>query len=58
MVIKRKRRIIYEKSDEDHSYGYSKEYIYTKVKGIHETGRIIDVRIEETNEEVIGSAVV
>ncbi|MBR3252188.1 MAG: tRNA (N(6)-L-threonylcarbamoyladenosine(37)-C(2))-methylthiotransferase MtaB [Erysipelotrichaceae bacterium] len=51
-------KVLIEKSDDTYSYGYSKQYIYTKVKGIYETGRIIDVRIEETDSEVIGSAVV
>ncbi len=52
----KKVKVLIEKSDADYSYGYSRQYIYTKVKGIHETGRIIDVRIEETDDEVIGSA--
>ena len=50
--------VLIEKSEGEYSYGYSKEYIYTKVKGIHETGKIIDVMIEETKDEVIGRAAV
>ena len=51
-------KVLIEKNDGEYSYGYSKEYIYTKIKGIHETGRIIDVMIEDTKQEVIGSAVI
>ncbi|MBO7677884.1 MAG: MiaB/RimO family radical SAM methylthiotransferase, partial [Erysipelotrichaceae bacterium] len=51
-------RVLIEKCEDGYSYGYSKEYIYTKVKGIHEIGRIIDVRIDNTEKEVTGSAVI
>ncbi|MBQ3295193.1 MAG: tRNA (N(6)-L-threonylcarbamoyladenosine(37)-C(2))-methylthiotransferase MtaB [Erysipelotrichaceae bacterium] len=58
LFLNRKVKVLIEKSDVDYSYGYSKEYIYTKIKGIHETGKIIDVMIEDTRQEVTGSAVI
>ena len=52
--IGKKVRVLIERNDEAYSYGYSKEYIYTKVKGIHEAGTVLDVVIQEAEEEVIG----
>lgn len=51
-------KVLIEKCDDKYSYGYSKEYIYTKVQGIHEIGKIVDVKILEVNDEVLGSAVI
>lgn len=51
-------KVLIEKCDDKYSYGYCKEYIYTKVQGIHEIGKIVDVKILEVNDEVLGSAVI
>ena len=51
-------KVLIERNDEEYSCGYSKEYIYTKVKGCHEIGKIIDVKIEKIDPEVIGCAVI
>ena len=51
-------KVLIEKCDDKYSYGYSKEYIYTKVQGIHEIGKIVDAKILEVNDEVLGSAVI
>ena len=51
-------KVLIEKCDDNYSYGYSKEYIYTKVQGIHEIGKIVDVKILEVNDEVLGSVII
>ena len=56
--INKKAKVLIEKNDDEYSYGYSKEYIYTKIKGRYPIGDIIDVIIEDVGEEVEGSAVI
>ena len=46
-----------ERNDDEYSFGYSKEYIYTKVYGKHEIGNIIEVKIEKVDKEVIGRVI-
>ncbi|MBQ6559527.1 MAG: tRNA (N(6)-L-threonylcarbamoyladenosine(37)-C(2))-methylthiotransferase MtaB [Erysipelotrichaceae bacterium] len=46
-------KVLIERNDEDCSYGYSREYIYTKVPGIYPVGEIINVTIESAENEVI-----
>ena len=50
-------KVLIERSDDEYSYGYSKEYIYTKVYGKHEIGNIIEVKIEKVDKEVIGRVI-
>ncbi|MBO4919423.1 MAG: tRNA (N(6)-L-threonylcarbamoyladenosine(37)-C(2))-methylthiotransferase MtaB [Erysipelotrichaceae bacterium] len=53
----KKVRVLIERNDEEYSYGYSREYIYTKVRGTYDPGTILDVVIESAEEEVCGYAV-
>ena len=55
--LNKKVEVLIERNDEMYSYGYCKEYIYTKIKGIHEIGSIIDVEIEKVDKEVIGRVI-
>ncbi len=49
-------KVLIEKNDDSCSYGYSREYIYTKVPGIYPVGELVDVTIESAMKEVIGHA--
>ncbi|MBR4462275.1 MAG: tRNA (N(6)-L-threonylcarbamoyladenosine(37)-C(2))-methylthiotransferase MtaB [Erysipelotrichaceae bacterium] len=49
-------KVLIERNDETSSYGYSREYIYTKLPGIYPIGEIMDVTIESVQKEVIGHA--
>jgi threonylcarbamoyladenosine tRNA methylthiotransferase MtaB len=53
--IGKRVRVLIERHDENCSYGYSKEYIYTRVNGVYEAGTILDVIIEKAEDEVIGN---
>ncbi|MBR2533385.1 MAG: tRNA (N(6)-L-threonylcarbamoyladenosine(37)-C(2))-methylthiotransferase MtaB [Erysipelotrichaceae bacterium] len=53
--IGKRVRVLIERHDENCSYGYSKEYIYTRVNGVYEAGTILDVIIEKSEDEVIGN---
>ena len=55
--IGRNVKVLIERCDDLYSYGYSKEYFYTKIKGIYEIGSIIDVYIDKVDKEVIGSVI-
>ena len=50
-------KVLIERNDDEYSYGYCKEYIYTKVYGKHEIGNIIEVKIEKVDKEVIGRVI-
>ena len=56
--INSKAEVLIEKCDDKYSYGYSKNYIYTKIKGIYAVGDIIPCIIKEVNEEVLADAIV
>lgn len=56
--INKNVKVLIERSDDKYSYGYSKEYIYTKILGKYELGNIIEVRIDSVDDEVIGNAVI
>ena len=43
-----------EKTEDGYSYGYSKEYIYTKIDSVLNIGDIYDVIIDDTSDEVTG----
>ena len=50
--------IYIEKTDDKYSYGYSREYFYVKIKGIFNTGEMIEVKILEVNDDnIIGEYV-
>lgn len=50
-------KVLVEKNDDRYSYGYSREYIYTKIEGNLEVGELYDVIIDRIeNDEVIGHA--
>lgn len=50
-------KILVEKVDDKYSYGYTKEYIYSKIEGIFDIGSIVDAKIINTDNEVIASAI-
>ena len=52
----KKVKVLIEKNDGRDSYGYSKEYIYTRIPGIYPIGEIMDVTIDSVEQEVIGHA--
>ena len=55
--IGKKVKVLVEKNDDRYSYGYSREYIYTKIEGALEVGELYDVIIDRIeNDEVIGHA--
>ena len=54
--IGKKVRVLIERNDGNCSYGYSKEYIYVKIPGIYDAGKMLDVMIQEAKDEVIGYA--
>ncbi len=49
-------KVLIERSDDGYSYGYTREYVYTKVKGTYPAGELLDVRIISVDDEVIGDA--
>ena len=50
-------KVLVEKNDDRYSYGYSREYIYTKIEGNLEVGELYDVIVDRIeNDEVIGHA--
>ena len=49
-------RIPLEEAD-NYSYGYCKEYIYVKVKGVYDIGTIIKAQIDYIDKEVIASVI-
>ena len=49
--------VLIERNDESYSYGYCKEYIYVKVKGIYDIGKIYKVKVEKVDKEVIASVI-
>lgn len=49
--------VLIERNDDKYSYGYCKEYIYIKILGKYEIGNIIEVRITDTENEVIGCVI-
>lgn len=55
--INKKVKVLIERNDDEYSYGYCKEYIYVKVKGIYEIGKLVDVQIDSVDKEVIGSVI-
>ena len=55
--INKKVKVLIERNDDEYSYGYCKEYIYVKVKGIYEIGKLVDVQIISVDKEVIGSVI-
>jgi len=50
----RKVRVLVEKHNNGFSYGYSREYIYTRIDGELNIGDIYDVVIDDTTTEVYG----
>ena len=53
--INRNVEILVEKTDDNYSYGYTKEYIYVQVEGKYQIGGIIKVNIKSvSNEKVVG----
>ena len=48
--------VLIERNIDGYSYGYCKEYFYVKIPGTLKIGEIFDVKIENVDEEVIGSA--
>ena len=51
-------KVLIEKNKDGYSYGYTKQYIYTKVKGIHEIGTVKDVKIIDVDDEVIADEII
>ena len=49
-------KVLIERNTDSDSYGYSREYVYVKVKGIQPIGSLIDVVIDQIEEEVCGHA--
>lgn len=50
--------VLIENNDGEYSYGYSKNYIYTKIKGVYNTGEIIEASIKDIiNNILIGEYV-
>ncbi len=50
--------VLIEKTDEEYSYGYSKQYFYVKSKTKLNVGSLYKIRIDEVNEsEIIGTYV-
>lgn len=47
-------KVLVEKTEDGYSYGYSKEYIYTKIDSVLNIGDIYDVIIDDTSDEVTG----
>lgn len=47
-------RVLVERVKDGYSYGYSRNYFYVKVKGEYEIGSLIDVRITDNKDEVMG----
>jgi len=51
-------KVLIEKSDNEYSYGYTKEYIYCDIKGNYQIGNVIEVVIDEVlKDKVIAHAV-
>ena len=46
--------VLIERNDETDSYGYSREYLYVRIPGIHPIGEIKKVHIKDTETEVLG----
>ena len=55
--INKEVEILIEKVKDNYSYGYCKEYIYVKVKGVYDIGTIIKARIDSIDKEVIASVI-
>lgn len=45
--------VLIENNDGKYSYGYSKNYIYTKVNGVYDTGDIISVHINDIIDNIL-----
>ena len=50
--------ILVERNDDDHSYGYTKEYIYAKISGTYPVGDLISAKIVDVGEEVLADAAI
>lgn len=55
--INKQVTVLVEKTDGKYSYGYSKEYIYTKINGCLEVGNLYNVVIKEVNNEVFADVI-
>ena len=53
MFIDKNLEVLIENNDGNYSYGYSKNYIYTKVKGVYDTGDIISVHINDIIDNIL-----
>lgn len=51
--INKQITVLVEKNDGKYSYGYSKEYIYTKINANLEVGNLYNVTVKVVNDEVI-----
>ena len=48
-------KMLVEKCEDGHVYGYTKQYFYVKAKGDAAVGDVVDVYIDEVNDdEVLG----
>ena len=56
--INKNVKVLIETNKDDYSYGYCKEYIYIKIPGNHEVGKLVDVKIDSVGEEVTGSVII
>lgn len=56
--INKQCTVLIEKCDDKFSYGYTKEYIYTKINGVFEVGSLVNVIINKVGNEVIADAVI
>lgn len=45
--------VLVEKTDENYSYGYTKEYIYVQIEGIYSIGDIIKANIKYVSDEKV-----
>ena len=57
--IDKEIEVLVEKNDCDYSYGYSKQYFYTKIKGKFDIGSIVKGRVKIVdNDEVLADAII
>jgi len=57
-MIGKVSKLLVEKSDQEYSYGYTKEYIYCDIKEILPIGEVVNIMIDEVKEDkVIGHVI-
>lgn len=56
-LINSKVEVLIEQVDDSFSYGYTKNYIYTKINGIYPIGDIVNCEIIEVDDEVLARVI-